>query len=1018
MGTRSVLGLLWAVALSGASLLAAPTAHAQPQVGIVSGRVTEAAGGQPIVAAQVQIVGTTLGTQTNAQGEFTIRNVAAGQHRLRAIRVGFAEVTQAVTVTAGATTTANLEMRAVAVTLTPVVTTATGDQRRVEVGNAIGNVKAAEIVQTQAVQNVGDLLTARTPGVQVLGGNMTGAGSRVRIRGTSSLSLSNEPIYIIDGIRMESSTNSTSIGVGGTTPSRVGDINPEEIESIDVVRGPSAATLYGTDAAAGVIVITTKRGRVGRPQWTAYMEQGLVYDNHDWPAAYYQFGRSSTGAQVACFNYLIGTNSCVAADSARSFNPATIDSLSPLSTGNRQQYGMQVRGGSEAVRYFVSGEWENENGLLEMPSAGRNLLTSENFDIRDEWDRPNTVRKASARANLDITLSPKADINVSTNYIALNQRFPQSDNNVTGWGPTLFGATARTNSYGFHEPGYVFQETVTQNVDRLIGQVGGNFRPTNWLTVRSNAGLDYTSRVDSDLCRFGECAPFATNREGFKTDNRTNFYQYTANMAGTGTFQLSEALNSRTTLGVQFSRNLFDRNGASSEQLPPGSTQVSAGSVKDSDEATDDSRTLGAYIEEALSFGDKLYLTGALRTDRNSAFGRDFAAVYYPKLAVSYVVSNEAWFPQASWMNQFRLRSAYGASGRQPGPTDAAQYYTTLVTRLDAAETPGVVFNALGNPDLKPERATELEVGADGTFLDSRVNAEITYYYKDSRDALINRVLPPSIGTGATTRLENLGQVKNTGLEWLLNVQAVQTPNFGWDFAINGSRNSNELVDLGGVPPIIGTTISQIEGFPLNGYHQIALLGYSDANSDGRITASEITLGDSVEFRGYSQPRTEIAIVNGFDFWNRRFRLQALVDYKGGHKLYNNTERFRCVDAANCQALHDPNASLFEQARAVAARVGVTRDGQVVRTLDGYIEDASFFRFREVSLTFNAPDEWASRYLRGRTFSATLAARNLGFISDYTGLDPESNYSQGNSPNDFLTQPPPSYLTLRLNFGF
>jgi TonB-dependent SusC/RagA subfamily outer membrane receptor len=169
-------------------------------------------------------------------------------------------VKQTVTVPAGQTVTANIQMRAVVATLAPVVTTATGEQRRVEVGNAIAQVDAAKLVETSPVTNMGDLLTARAPGVMVIGGTQTGAGTRVRVRGTSSLSLTNNPIYVIDGVRVEGTTGSSTLDVGGSTPARVGDLNPEEIENIEIVRGPSASTLYGTDAANGVIVITTKRG--------------------------------------------------------------------------------------------------------------------------------------------------------------------------------------------------------------------------------------------------------------------------------------------------------------------------------------------------------------------------------------------------------------------------------------------------------------------------------------------------------------------------------------------------------------------------------------------------------------------------------------------------------------------------------------------------------------------------------------------------------------------------------------
>ena len=191
-------------------------------------------------------------------------------------------------------------MTPVGLTLNPVVTTATGDQRRVEVGNSIAQIDAAKAVADTAVANVADLLTARAPGVLVIPGTQTGAGTRIRIRGTSSLSLANNPIYIVDGTRVEGTTGSSTLSVGGTTPARINDLNPEEIESIEVVRGPSAATLYGTDAANGVIVITTKRGVAGRPQLTYTTEQGSV-DNNTYPTAYrgWRTGTSATTNSTA-----------------------------------------------------------------------------------------------------------------------------------------------------------------------------------------------------------------------------------------------------------------------------------------------------------------------------------------------------------------------------------------------------------------------------------------------------------------------------------------------------------------------------------------------------------------------------------------------------------------------------------------------------------------------------------------------------------------------------------------------
>ena len=216
MRTSKVVHILARAAFLGA--LASTIVAAQtPQTGTITGRVTDVANGQPVSAAQVAIVGTNVGTQATTEGVYTLRGVSPGTVELRVLRVGYAETKQTVTVNSGQTVTANIQMRAVIATLAPVVTTATGEQRRVEVGNAIAQVDAAKVVETQPISSVADLLTSRAPGVTVIPGTQTGAGVRVRIRGTSSLSLTNNPIYVIDGVRVEGSTGSSTVSVGGTS---------------------------------------------------------------------------------------------------------------------------------------------------------------------------------------------------------------------------------------------------------------------------------------------------------------------------------------------------------------------------------------------------------------------------------------------------------------------------------------------------------------------------------------------------------------------------------------------------------------------------------------------------------------------------------------------------------------------------------------------------------------------------------------------------------------------------------
>lgn len=1025
--------------LAGALLAGAVPAAvlgAQAQQGTIAGRVVDAASGQPVPAVQISVVGTALGAQTNAAGQYTIRGVRPGTAQVRTLRVGFAEQRQAVAVAAGQTATLDVQVRAVAVALDPVVTTATGQQRRVEVGNAIAQVDAAQVVATRPVANLGDLLAARAPGVQVLPGVQTGAGTRVRIRGTSSVSLTNNPIYVIDGIRMESGTGSTAVSVGGTTPSRVGDLNPEEIANIEIVKGPSAATLYGTDAANGVIVITTKRGTAGRPQWTYYTEQTALRDFNPYPTAYRGWrtgtaANTSTAANtVQCFLAQVAAGAC-AQDSVTSYNLHADADATPYGTGYRQQHGVQLGGGSDAIRFFLHGEWEDEDGVTRVPAFERRYLAGRGLALRPEERSPNHLNRITSRANVNITLPRNAELAVSAGFTSQDLRLPVSDDaGVAGIAANTYGGPgfkynltpAGDTLYGWRQftPRDIYQALTNQAVERFIGSAAGNWRPQAWLAVRGNVGLDYTNRLDSQLCRFANCPDVATDRQGFKRDYRTNLFVYTVDGAASATRQLARGLGSRTTAGVQFFRNVFDQNGAQGLVLPPGATTVTAGATKLAEESASESRTLGAYVEEQLALRDRLFVTGAVRSDRNSAFGADFKTVFYPKAAVSWVLSEEPFFRRPAWLGQLRLRGAFGASGVQPGTIDAVQYFSTTTGRGESGDVTTVVFTTLGNRDLRPERSTELETGVDGTFWNGRLTTEFTYYNKVSRDALISRILPPSVGTGATARLENLGRVRNTGVEALVNAQLLRRDAFGWDVTVNGSANSNRLVSLGGVPTIVASsTIQQREGYPLNGWWSRRLVGYQDRDGDGVIeynadsSLSEITVSGAAEFLGFSQPRRELAVTNGVDFWNRRLRLSALVDYKGGFRMYNNTERIRCASRNNCEGLVSTGASLFEQARTVAVREHPSR------TVGGFIEDGDFVRWRELALSFTAPEGFARRRLRSRSLTATAAVRNLGVLwTKYTGVDPEAvGSATANAPSEFQAFGPPTYFAFRLNLG-
>jgi TonB-linked SusC/RagA family outer membrane protein len=1036
--------------------LAAPSLAAAQQA-IVAGRVVATGTGLPISDTRVYVVGTNVAASTNQDGRYQLR-VSPGQLEVRVIRIGFQEQKRTVAVAPGATVTADFTLSPSLVKLTEIVTTATGEQRRVELGNSVqtlGDISAK--VEQAPITNLADLMVAKAPGVVVLPGNMTGSAPSVRIRGIKSLSLSSEPIYVIDGVRLNSGAiNIGTASVGnGTTASYLNVLNPEEIADIEIVKGPSAATLYGTDAANGVIVITTKKGLSGPARWTWHAGGGLVQDRNNYPSQYAIFGHApaTPATPKRCILVTIADGTCVA-DSTTSFNLLQENGYTPLSNGYTKQAGGQVSGGTDQVRYFISGDFEGEQGPLTMPAFSQRFLDSTGTAVRDNWLHPEYFGRNSLRTNLNAAVTPKLDVGVNFGFTRSAQRLPPADNNTfnyfynafnnPGFKPTL---ACQTNSvsclgytdkgglgeelggYGFFTPANLFQRELDLNISRFITSANGQWRPLSWMQNDATVGMDYAGRDVFQLCRFGECPASGTSRLGSVSDTRTNDRNISAKLVSSGNWQVRPTITSRTTLGADYTNQSTEFSQAGGNQLPPGAQSAGQTAVQfASSSLPRANKTLGYYVQEQVSVRDRLFLTGALRTDQNSAFGTNFQRVVYPKASVSYIVSEEPFFPKFTWLNQLRLRGAYGASGVQPGSTTALQTYAASTVNVGTnvsttgTDSPGLVADSLGNPDLKPERSTERELGFETRMFDSRVNFDFTYYNNVTKDAIIAQPIAASAGASALQVLRNLGSVRNTGVEATLTTTLLDLRNLGWDFTIAGSHNTNKIESLGfdanGKPnPTIGTGANRDSvGYPIRGIFARRYT-YSDANGNGIIEPSEVTVDPNFSFMGYAVPRDIVTVQNGFDLFQKKLRINVQFDYKGGFSLFNNSTSFLCAQTFTCRDETDKSASLEDQARNIAQRY------KSPTTTAGYWENGQFWRLRELGATLAIPQSLASK-LSARDASLTFTARNLHVWTAYKGTDPEANYassfsgSNGNVQTDFITTAPPSYFTVRLNLHF
>src|SRR6266550_5346169 len=575
-----------------AMLLCMATPGRAQDAGTISGVVVDAASRAPVPTAQVQIVGTTRGAATGDDGRFRLTGVRPGTYQVRVLRLGYQASAQPATVTAGGTTELQFTLSQAAVSLEQVVTTATGEsERKREIGSAVSTLQP-KVEQIAAAQNVSQLLTGKVAGVDVQqAGGTVGSGSRIRIRGASSLSLTNEPLIVVDGIRYNNNvansgtTGSTTIGVGGQVPSRFNDINPEDVETFEVLKGPAAAAQYGTAAANGVIQITTKRGRSGKPQWRTFAEAGRIKDISTYPANYIQIAneRTSTGGRIICTLDSQTRGLCTPnPDSLAFFNPLV--SHSPFISGNHKGYGASVNGGSDQVTYYVAGNYDRQQGVF---------VTS-------------TDNRASGRANVSMQLRDNWNLQLGTSYLAAHLRLPQNDNNTLGIiSAGLLGTAFDGPGKGYLNgifPEMIYAINTRQDTQRFENTLNSSYQPLSWLTATAVAGLDYLNRYDNEVIPPNRVA-FGSLPDGQRTSNPYQIYNYTANGTLSAAFSYFQGLKSTTKVSSLFNKELVRGTQAFGAKLVAGTESLAGTTARFAvNETNTDNKTISALVREDLAW--------------------------------------------------------------------------------------------------------------------------------------------------------------------------------------------------------------------------------------------------------------------------------------------------------------------------------------------------------------------------------------------------------------------------------
>ena len=920
---------------------------------------------EPIADARVTIVGTPSRTQSDAAGRFRFANVAGTAVTLEITKIGYRRVTQAAR---AADTTLRIVLTESAISLDAVVVTGTaGAEAKRSVGNAVATINAADAVATAPIiAGVGDLLNGRVAGVVVLPSTgINGGGPLIAIRGRSTISLgaTSQPLIYIDGVRTNNDVaTGVVIGSSGNFVSRIGDINPEEIESIEIIRGPAASTLYGTEASNGVIQIVTKKGRLAdRATTNLTIREGANWFQNLAGRIPHNFGLDANGTVIEQDLIAQETNA------GRPF----------FRTGRLEGIGGDISGGQGALKYYLGTTFDRDEGI----------------------DPNNLFRRLSSRANISIAASSALDLSATVGMIYGRRDLPL-DRGLSPMFALIFAQPSLRNTptRGFDiappEAWRSAYQTFQYN-DRYITGLQVNHRPATWLNQRLTLGLDHDTEDNEVIVQLmpDSIKQFfsAPDILGRKIVNRQNRDVTTLDYGATATLGLSARLRSSTSVGAQYYNNWTQSQYSEGQGFPvPGIELVSAAATTFGGDDFVKNTTLGFYVQEQFGFNDRLFVTGAVRGDDNSSFGSNVRLVTYPKVSASWVLNEEPFWKIKS-INALKLRAAYGQSGLQPQVFTALRTYQPTPGATGSAVTPAQI----GNPDLRPERGGELELGFEAGMLDSRIGMDFTYYNKLTRDMILTRSVAPSTGF-PLAQIFNAGKVRNTGFEVLLNATAVERRSFRWNMSLTGSSNQSKLLVLDPSHPNLTTSSTtsafrQTVGYPIASRWSKRIVS---ATYNATTKKAENVLCDAgggaaplpcsqapFLYIGGPTPKYEGGFINTLTF-AQRLTLHTMVDFKTGHRKFDQDSQGRCVVFRVCEVNVSP-----EKFDPIDVAYAQSTDNAVGAK---WYPDASFAKLREVSLNYVLPTSWARR-VGGSAGVISVAARNLrSWAPHYTSLDPES----------------------------
>jgi TonB-dependent starch-binding outer membrane protein SusC len=1035
MGVARRFGMMAAFAVA-----VSASAGAQVTTGTVTGRVVDSTSSEPLAGVTVRVTGTQLGTQTSANGSYTIGGIPSGAQTLQVNRIGYAAQRQQVNITLGGTITLQFFMRAVAATLSDVVVTGYGTQTAASVTGSISTIRAEE-ANVGVAPDVNNLIQGRAAGVQVTtNSGEPGGGVQIRVRNGTSLSGGNEPLYVIDGVPIQNESSQVGqpglVGSSALARSPLNMLNPSDIADITILKDASATAIYGSRGANGVVLIQTKKGKAGvsNVNYDGYVGMATTAHKLDIlsPSEFRNFIKAQVALRAADPT---GTAGLAPSTLANLGSASTNFQDEILRTATIQNQNVSFSGGSEATQYRGSVNYFDQPGTV-INSGFRRYQGRLNGTSRAFGDR--------LTSNLNLTASQT------------NDRFGLAENtggfeggvftNVLQFNPTLpvtvrDSATGKTRFYeigpgsqGVRNPVAILNQVLDRAVtNRILGNVQSSYAFIPSLTGSVNVGVDNSTGTRSTYVP--TTSPIAFNSKGFAQQAQRNLSAATVQTLltfdrGFDTEMMGIGKQSLNVVGgYEYQRYRIQNFGATSVGFTNDANEANnlqGGKPTDppfSDLAFRKLTSLFARANYGLK--DRYFLTGVVRRDGSSVFGANNKYAVFPAVSASWRLSEEPFLKGNGYLSDLKLRAGFGTQGNQ-----AISPYQTLPTLgsnssyrypFGNSVTTGILPNNNPNPDLKWEETKQVDVGLDFGLLNSSLTGSLEYYSKVTSDLLFNVPVPPAV---ASNQYRNIGRLRAAGAEATLDYNVLNRPGTTLTFGVVASSDRNHVIDLGGQNNIqtggisgrgaSGTQSERIVvGGALPSFYAPQYVGVVNGIEQFKkydATGKEVGLTTTPGTGDYRESGNPVPkFTGGFrgNLTTHGFDASFLVRGQSGFKVFNNTAFVYATKSSARQNQNFLRSALNDGLSVNSPAIYSTR----------FIEDGSFIRLQNVTLGY----AFKARIVGTQVSTARIyvSGDNLLLGSKYSGPDPEVFVSSGLASRgiDYLTYPRARTFLAGLSLG-